>query len=68
MRRGPARTTRNRTVIRWSTLPKALSIIMPALYQPAPQRPLVSYRISMCIAPPDTDTCLGVAQLRGPEP
>jgi hypothetical protein len=30
----PARTTRNRTVTRWSTLPKALSTIMPALYQP----------------------------------
>jgi hypothetical protein len=64
----PSLTTRNRTVTRWSTLAKALSSIMPAVYQPVPHRPPTSCRISRCIEPLDTDTCDGVAQLRGPEP
>jgi hypothetical protein len=59
---------RNRTVTRWSIVPYALTSFMPAVYQPAPHFPLASHLISMCIEPPDTDTCDGTAQLPGPEP
>ena len=40
----PSLTTRNRTVTRWWTLVKALSSIMPAVYQPAHTARLVPHQ------------------------
>src|SRR5829696_6877758 len=35
---------------------------MPAVYQPAPHGPVVSYAMSMCNEPPDTVACDGIGQ------